>query len=183
MTDELHPPGPFQWPFIGIAVLLVLLILATPGLLSTPAGSPATQAVLVVDWVPMGNHTHAYRFAVEGVALTRYDHLALGISVRMPWPVPRDGVGLNWTLWVNQSFGVTVSTSSLANPIAVNVTAEIVDTSGTTALYIGVYAFNATGSTLAIQSLIPTLDPGTPTLAVASLPQSLPLLEQTVGGM
>jgi hypothetical protein len=182
VTDEPSPSGPFQWPFIGIVVLLVLLILATPGLLSTPAGSPATQAVLVVDWVATGNHSHGYRFTVEGVALTRYDRISLGIAVRMPWPVPRDGADLRWSSWVNESGVVAVATNATGNPVAVNVTAEIVDASGTMALYVGVYAFNSTGSVLDLQSLLPTLDPGTSTLPVGSLPESLPLLEQTVGG-
>ncbi|HEV2316312.1 MAG TPA: hypothetical protein VGV89_01890 [Thermoplasmata archaeon] len=183
MSDEIAAAGPFQWPFIGIAVLLVLLLLATPSLLSTPAGSPATEAVLVVDWVPTGNHTHAFRFTVEGVTLTRYDRLSLALATRLPWPVPRDGAGLNWSLWNNLSNSVTVALSSTADPVAVNVSAEIVDASGASALYLGVYAFNASGSTVALQSLLANLDPGTPTLAVTQLPESLPLLERTTGGM
>ena len=177
-----EPPPPAPWGLLGIAVLLLLLILATPGLLGgvgePTAGSPGTVAVLWLDSVP-GQGTHFY---VEGVAHARYAEIHLATSPLPSWPVPSASSNLTWGGWVNGTDIVILATSRMANPVAVNVTAVFVDASGTTVYYLGAYAFLTTSTTVRIQSLTGGLDPGAAEYSLTSLPVPLPLLASPTGG-
>lgn len=169
------------WLLIGLAAILIVLILATPGLLSLnnpTAGSPATEAVLVLDRPPVGNTTHLY---VEGVSDVRYASISLGLATNLSWPAPSQGAGLRWVRWANASETLEDSLVCASNPIAVNVTAYYVDSSGGEVEYVGLYAFNTTGSTMVIEPLLPGLSSGASTLPLAALPQSMPLLLVPVG--
>jgi hypothetical protein len=179
----ISPPatsGPLQWPFIGLAVLLVLLILATPELIAVgpSAGSPQTVAVLILDQTPGANGTHFY---VESLSVLRYTTITLGVAEHVSWPVPDRGLNLTWDRWSNTTESLVALISSPANPVAVNVTAIYIDPAGATAIYRGVYAFNTTGGQTYIESLLPGLDPGVSSLVLNS-PEPLPLLATVVGG-
>jgi hypothetical protein len=172
--------APLQWPLLGVVVLLVLLILLTPGLLGLgqpSAGSPATQAVLIVDRAPGTNETHFY---LQGVATLRYARLDLGLAIPPSWPVV-SAAGLHWDDWVNQTDSLSVSVASAQAPVAVNVTAEFVDANGAVGYFLGAYAFEVLGPTIYLASLTPGLDPGTSSLPLTDLPQSLPLLASATG--
>jgi hypothetical protein len=169
--------GAVQWPFVGLSVLLVLLILTTPGLLrfGAPGGaSAATSAVLIVDRPPGANATHFY---LEGLASTRYSHLALAAVALARWPVPPTGANVTFRNWTNATDSLNVDLISSADPLAVNVSAQLVDANGVVTTYYGVYAFNITGASVLLESLSPGLDPGTTSLLVTNLPEPLPLLE------
>jgi hypothetical protein len=181
--QELAPSGPVQWPFLGVVVLLILLIFATPGLLAVGqpnAGSPATQAVLVLYRGPGANYTE---FHVQGVSFLAYHRISVGIASQFSgWPVVAHGSHLNFTRWVNVSDSLSVQADSGANPVAINVSAVFVDSSGGSVQYFGLYAFNLTGSTYVIQPLLTGLDSGSPSLRLSDLPQGLPLLTRSGSG-
>jgi hypothetical protein len=176
------PIHPAQWAFAGLAVLLALLVLATPGLLGgvggPTAGSPATEAALWIDATP-GNVTHFY---VEGIAHVRYAEIRVATGALAVWPVV-GGLGtVRWSAWTNGSDVVVLATNTPANPVAVNVSAVYVDATGTTVYYLGAYALYTTDSSLRIQPLMNGLDPGTPDYALSDLPGVLPLLASSTGG-
>ncbi|HXY46870.1 MAG TPA: hypothetical protein VEK13_03095 [Thermoplasmata archaeon] len=130
------------WPFVGAAVLLVILILLTPILISTghPAPGVLTEAILVVDRVPGGNVTNFYVVAY-GEAI-RYADIRVGVSGYFPW----DKGSVNWTAlrWLafhNASDSVALGFNTTWNPVAVNVTAYY-ESSGGNALYGGELAFD-----------------------------------------
>lgn len=181
MSAERGESGPLQWPFVGLAVLLVLLVLATPGLLGLgkpTAGSLGSEPVLDLYRSTAGNATHFY---VHGVTSVAYAQVDVGLARLPSWPGPLGGVGLAWSNWTNQTDTLSVSVVSAVNPVAVNVSVEFVDPSGMRALYVGVYVFNVSAGTVYLASLLPALNPGLSSLAVTDLPQSLPLLARTPG--
>ncbi|MCI4346003.1 MAG: hypothetical protein L3K07_04550 [Thermoplasmata archaeon] len=175
---NLSTAGPVQWPLIGVATLLVLLLLLTPSLLSpgSPvAGSPQTQAVLVVYFGAAGNRTQA-EFQVQGVEPAVYAHISVGIARALPWPPVDGGRALSFGRWVNTSNEFSNSVLASPMPLAVNVTAIFTDRSGGTAYYVGLYAFNVSGSSLVILALTPSLMGNAPTsLPLSELPFPLPL--------
>jgi hypothetical protein len=140
--DRLRRYAPL--PFVAVAVLLVVLILITPVLISSgqPAPGILTQAELVVDRLSYNDTMHFY---VHGLSTTvRYSSIWFGITGRFNWsatgPVPWRTI--NWTgaTWSNHSDVLLASMTSVQNPVAVNITAYYVSTSGT-AWYGGVVAF------------------------------------------
>lgn len=169
------PPGPLQWPLVGLAVILALLIVATPTLLGVgnhTIYSPETQPVLTLARGPSGNGSS---FLVEGVSQTSYARIDIGLDGRIAWPIV-SAANLTWTNWTNRSDTLTSSASTLANPVAINVTVEFVDSSGASVTYVAVYAFNLTGSAVFILPLLPQLTIGTPFVLLSDLPVNLPLL-------
>ena len=174
-----RPPAP--WGLIGIAVLLLLLILATPGLLvgagEPAAGSPAAEAVLWIDVTP-GNVTHFY---VEGVAHPRYAEIRLATSALPDWPFMGRAGELPWGNWTNASDVVVLAMTSDENPVAVNVTVVFVDASGAIGDYVGLYGLFTSDSTVHIEPMLSGLDPGTNAYPVGALPEALPLLASPVG--
>lgn len=135
------------WPFVGVAILLVILILVTPILLSTgghPAPGVLTEAILVIDRVPGGNVTYFYVVAY-GEAI-RYSGIRVGLANDFSWN--RGSVnwsGLRWTTFHNASESVALPFNTTSNPVAVNVSAYYVSAGGN-ALYVGELAFYVTGS-------------------------------------
>lgn len=181
------PPGltgPLQWPLIGIVALLVLLVLLTPSLLSPGApvaGSPATQAVLVV--YREAKPTPMLQLIVQGASPSEYTNLSIGISRPFSWPPANGGQGLQFFRWANASEAVFVTALDAPLPVAVNVSASYSDPNGNTAYYTGLYAFNVTGNALVILTLSPSLAGQAPSsLPLADLPQPLPLALVLTGG-
>jgi hypothetical protein len=182
-----------QWPLMGVAALLSMLILLTPGLLpssATPAaGSLESTAVLVVDRVtggPVGNET---RFYLEGLAPVRYWHLHIRLDFRVKWPAPASARDLAWQTWTNATDSLVVNATTGANPIGVNVSALYVDAAGARVLYSGIYVFFASPSSVAVATLTPALVGAAPTtIPLPSPPQPLPLAvapvpsTSTIGG-
>ncbi|MCI4363622.1 MAG: hypothetical protein L3K13_04885 [Thermoplasmata archaeon] len=170
--------GPVQWPLIGVATLLVLLLLLTPSLLSpgSPvAGSPQTQAVLVVFYGAAGAGNQS-EFQVQGVEPAVYAHIWVGIAHAIPWPPVHGGRNLTFGRWVNTTNQFSDSVLASPMPLAVNVTAVFTDRSGGTAYYVGLYAFNVSGSSLVILTLTPSLAGEAPaSLPLSELPVPLPL--------
>lgn len=175
MNGSPRFPGPVQWPFIGLAVLLLLLILTTPGLMSLgnrSASSPSTVAELEIYRGPDAGPLHFY---VRGVDPTPYARISVGFAPVRAWP-PAPSANLSWGNWTNQTDTLSVSSISSLDPVAVNVTAVFVDATGASVLYRGVYAFNVTASTVVILPLLPGLSPSIPAVPLLDLPEPLPLL-------
>ena len=130
------------WPFVGSAVLLVILILLTPILISTgghPAPGVLTEAILVVDRVPGVNVTNFYVVAY-GEAI-RYAEIQVGVSGIFPWDKGSvNWTAIHWTTFHNASDAVTLGFNCSTNPVAVNVSAYYTS-SGGNALYGGELAF------------------------------------------
>lgn len=184
---ERGPPrytGPLQWPLLGVVALLVLLLLLTPSLLypgAPLAGSPATQAVLVV--YREATPAPMLQLIVQGASPSEYTNLSIGISRPFAWPPTHDGHDLQFFRWANASEAVFVTALDAPLPVAVNVSASYSDSNGNTAYYTGLYAFNVTGDALVILALSPSLAGQAPTsLPLAELPQPLPLSVVLIGG-
>lgn len=168
-------------PYAGAVLLLVVLILLTPVLVSNGpavAGSLLTQAELIVDRVPGGNTTHFY---VRGVGTTvRYTQLSIRIATGFNWTGSFPTDRLVWSNGTNGSELLSLTWSSDANPVALNVTA-LYNAAGASAYYVGVIAFyfatiaGASGQTLFAASSTPGLTVNGPT-AVMNLPVTLLLV-------
>ncbi len=126
-------------PFVGVALLLVVLIIATPLLTgSSGSGGLVDEAVLVVDALPGNNSTHYY---VRGLSTTtRYAELNLGFAVGFAWTGSFPTGPLTWTEWTNASSVLSVDRAVDDDPVAVNVTA-LFTSNGVNSLYVGVLAF------------------------------------------
>jgi hypothetical protein len=176
--------GPLQWPLIGVTALLVLLLLLTPSLLSPGApiaGSPATQAVLVV--FQEVKPTPMLQLIVQGAAPARYANLSIGISRPFAWPPANGGRDLEFFRWSNASNAVFVTALDAPLPVAVNVSATYLDPNGNTAYYSGLYAFNVTAGVLVILTLSSGLAGDAPSsLPLSDLPAPLPLALVYNGG-
>ncbi len=172
----------FPWPFVGVVVLLVVLVLITPNLLSSgagpAAGSLAAQAELVIDRTVDNATVHLY---VHGVGMVRYTSISIAWITNLSWPPPAHLSPANWTnrSWVNNTLGL-VATSG-ADPLAVNVTAIYVDPSGQVVWYVGAYAFHVASDLLFTTDLAAGAAPVTPT-AIANLPIAFPLTGVAPGG-
>ncbi|MGI0052727.1 MAG: hypothetical protein ACRECR_00500 [Thermoplasmata archaeon] len=172
---RVPPDRVLQWPLVGLAVFLALLILATPsllGILDRRASSPETQPVLDLSLTPTGNGTV---LSVEGFSQTTYARIEVGLASGFTWGITSDA-NLSWGDWMNRTNSSEVDETTSANPVAVNVTVEYIDSTGRAALYVGVYAFNSGGSSVLVQPLIASLGTGGPSkIPVADLPQVLAL--------
>jgi hypothetical protein len=177
--DVLRPY--FPTPFVAIVALLIVLIVLTPNLLSTAApsaGTLPTEAELIVDRVPSENATHFY---VRGLGEVRYDSIVVSLSKNLPWPAPASVA--------NVSFGVPATTdnvlialvSTMANPVAVNVTATYVDSAGTMVTFVGVFAFDVSGGVLYETPYFPAGTAGSST-PLDDLPLSFLLETVPAGG-
>jgi hypothetical protein len=130
------------WPFVGVALLLVVLILVTPVLISDgqPAPGVLTQAELIVDRVNGGNTTHFY---IRGLGSTvRYAGIRVDVATNFSW----SGSGtVNWTALRYSTAENVTEVLSLGfalpdNPVALNISAYYVSPGGN-ALYVGEVAF------------------------------------------
>ncbi len=172
----------FPWPFVGVAVLLVVLILLTPNLLSAgggpAAGSLETQAELIVDRTVADPTLHIY---LTGLGIVRYASLSLAWSTNFSWPPPTTVASGNWTnrTWANQS--LTLQGATVLDPVAVNVSAVYVDPSGATVWYTGLFAFHVANGLLYTVELAPGASPVSPT-ALTNLPLAFPLTASSTGG-
>lgn len=130
------------WPFAGVTVLLVVLILLTPVLISygQPGPGVLTQAELIVDRVPGVGPTFFYVVGYDST--TRYAGIWVEVAENFSW----DGSGsvnwtaLNWSERWNVSDAVVVAFNSTSDPVALNVTAYYVSPNGN-AVYLGELAF------------------------------------------
>lgn len=179
LLDSLRPY--FPTPFVAIVALLLVLIVLTPNLLSTAApsaGSLVTEAELVVDRVVGGNTTHFY---VRGLGEVRYASIVVSLSRNLAWPAPGSVA--------NVSFGATTTTdnvllalvSTMANPVAVNVTATYIDSGGAKVAFVGVFAFDVAAGVLYETAYFPAGTSGTST-PLDDLPLSFLLETVPAGG-
>jgi hypothetical protein len=169
-----------QWPFVGVVVLLLVLIVLTPNLINAggpSAGSLETQAVLVVDRVTGSNVTHFY---VHGLGTARYVSISVALARPALWPAPARASLLNWTnvSFDTQTLGVTVRTT--ADPVGVNVTATYLDPAGVRVVYVGVYVVHGIGTTIFV-ARIPSDPVGLASSPIGGPPLSL-LLGTTPSG-
>ncbi len=175
MTSQVRPrPSSAQWPFIGVAALLVLLIFLTPALLTTgsspPAGSPLTAAELIVDHAANANNTTYYVTSLSTSA--RYQSVTLGFEGISAWPFAGPVSSLRAWHWKNATNVLVVSVTNDSNPVAVNVTVKYVDSSGASAMYAGIFAFflNRTTGELDASSLLRGLSPPPAVTPLSRLP-------------
>jgi hypothetical protein len=165
---------PNHWPFLGIVVILIVLILLTPTLTpgGPPAGSVPTQGSVVVDHRSGSNTTHLY---VRGLGTVRYQSIDVGLSSNVSWPAPPNAKNLTFTNWTNQTYVVVLGVSYVSNPTALNVSVVYVDQSGTTATFIGLFVLFVQLDVLYVTPMLPGLA-GIPPTPLVDLPVSL-LLE------
>lgn len=164
-----------QWPFIGVVVLLLVLILITPDLTATgppPAGSLQTQAELVIDGWVGANETHLY---VRSIGTVRYAAVDVGVTPNVSWPAPASGRNLTFSNWTNETNTLVLSLAFALTTAAVNASAVYVDASGTTVTFIGLYVFHIDQDTLYVTALLAGLGSIPPT-PLADLPVSLLLM-------
>lgn len=175
-------PRQLQWPFIGVVVLLVVLILLTPDLFSSGGSSLSTSAQLIVDHSITSGNTSFY---VESIGTsTRYQSISLGLARLLSWPfrgTTSDVVRWNWTNATNM---LVLVVTNQTNPVAVNVTVRYTDPSGITTEYVGVYGFelNATTQVLEAVGLLPGASPPPASTPWADLPIFLGLVIKTPSG-
>ncbi len=127
-------------PFVGVSLLLLVLIIATPVLTGqSNGGGILTQAELIVDALPGNLSTHYY---VRGLSTTaRYAEINLGFAYGFNWTGSFPAGALNWTDWQNASSVLAVDQATPADPVAVNVTV-LYSVDGVNALYAGLLAFD-----------------------------------------
>jgi hypothetical protein len=126
----------FPIPLVAVAALLAILILITPNL-TTPAGSLATQAELLVDGVTGSNQTHVY---VRGLGTVRFARISLGVGTFAHWNAIPPISNLTFTSVVNTTDSLGVSYVTTRSPVALNVTVIYRDSTGSCVSYTGVYA-------------------------------------------
>lgn len=167
--------------FASIALLLVVVILLTPVLLSSGPAAVGllTQAELIVDRVPGANLTHFY---LRGVGTTvRYTQMSIEVATGFNWTGSFPTGRLAWSNGTNGSELLTLSWATDANPVALNISAWY-QASGTSALYLGVVAFDfrsasgALGETLYSATSTSGLAVSGPT-PISSLPVTVPLVD------
>lgn len=172
----------FPWPFVGVVMLLVVLVLITPSLLSAGggagAGSIEAQGELVVDNVPGEAPLHFY---VHGFGMVRYATISIAWITNFTWPPPTGLAASNWTNRTTVNETLVVAVTLPTDPVALNVSAVYVDPSGQTVWYSGLFAFHLSASTLFTVDLAPGASPVSPT-AVTNLPIAFPLTASAVPG-
>lgn len=171
-----------QWPFVGVVVLLIVLILLTPNLFSTSGGGLQTRAQLIVDRASGVPRTSFY---VESIGTsTRYDWIAIGVAAVPTWPFRGPASMLGPWNWTNTSQTLVLVVSNSTNPIAVNVSVRYTSPSGYLTDYVGLYAFylNATTQILGAVSLLSTATAPPAATPLVDLPIYLALPIQTTTG-
>lgn len=163
----------FPLPLVSVAVLLVILIFITPNFTS-PAGTLATQAQLIVDRVAGTNQTNFY---VRGIGTARYAEASLALATNAVWPAvlpPSPPLDFSNVTSANNTLGFGISTD--ANPVAVNVTAVYRDTTGACVAYTGTFVFEfvIATQTLDYVDIAPSSSGAVQSASLSSLP--LPLL-------
>jgi hypothetical protein len=181
-TPAGGPKRRIQWPFVGVAVLLVALILLTPNLFLSSSPGLETRAELVVDRASVSRNTTFY---VESIGTsTRYQSIIVGLAPLPVWPYKGSMSTLSGWSWTNGTDTLVLTASEPVNPVAVNVTVKYTDPAGVTTEYVGVYGFYLNSTTLTLDAM--TLLPGTsaPPAAtpLADLPIFLLLAIQTPSG-
>ena len=186
-TGNIGPDGSrrmSQWPFIGIVVLLIALIILTPNLFSSGTASLETRAQLIVERAtPAGNTS----FYVESIgASTLYESIVVGFAPLPAWPYSGTGKDVgNWT-WVNASETLALISTSALNPVVVNVTVVYaVPSTGVLTEYVGMYGFylNATSLNLEASNLLPGAAAPPAVTPLAHLPIFLTLAIVTPTGL
>jgi hypothetical protein len=160
-----------RWPFIGVALVLVVLIILTPDLFATGQAGLQTRAQLIVERPTTGGDTGYY---VESIGTsTLYQSIAIGI-VRLPfWPYNGTSTELrNWS-WTNASNVLVWIATNSTNPVAVNVTVVYASSAGLTTEYIGVYGFDLNSTTMTLQAI--SLLPGETVPAFSTPLSQLPI--------
>jgi hypothetical protein len=172
-----------QWPFVGVVVLLILLIILTPDLFSSAASGLQTRAQLIVERVAPGGNTSFY---VESIGTsTVYQAIDVALAPLPSWPYAGSGTGLrNWT-WTNATNTLVLVATNAMNPVVVNVTVKYTGTSGVSTEYVGVYGFylNATTLTLDAVNLLPGGTAPPASTPLADLPIYLTLSIRTTTGI
>jgi hypothetical protein len=171
-----------QWPFVGIVVLLVALILLTPNLFSTGSAGLQTRAQLIVERASPDGNTSFY---VQSIGTsTLYQSIKVGFASIPGWPYNGTEAQLsNWT-WTNGTEVLTLAASSPLNPVAVNVTVLYIVSSSLTTEYVGVYAFyfNETTMNLDGMGLLSGIAAPPTTTPLTELPIFLTLAIETPTG-
>jgi hypothetical protein len=168
-----------QWPFVGVVVLLLVLIILTPDLFSSDTSGLQTRAQLIVERVAQENNTSYY---VESIGTsTVYASISVGLARLPSWPYTGTTSGLsNWT-WTNGTETLVLVATNAMNPVAVNVTVKYLAASGLTTEYVGAYGFdiNATTMTLLAVNLLPGGTAPAASTPLSELPIYLLLAIQT----
>lgn len=171
-----------QWPLVGVAVLLVILILLTPNLFPAGGGSLQTRAELIVDRPAVTGNTSFY---VESVGTsTRYQDVAVGLYALPMWPYTGNISRVRAWNWTNATETLVLVDQNATIPVAVNVTVKYTDPSGMTTVYVGRYGFdlNATTLTWNAVNLLPGASTPPAATPVADLPIFLLLAIETSTG-
>jgi hypothetical protein len=137
-----------QWPFIGVVLVLIVLIILTPNLFSTGQAGLQTRAQLIVERAAPGDNTSYY---VESIGTsTLYQSIDIGVALLPTWPYAGTVSQLrNWS-WTNTSDSLVESAASAKNPVAVNVTVIYASSSGLRTEYVGIYGFDSNSTTLTL---------------------------------
>ncbi|MGC2290162.1 MAG: hypothetical protein WA688_09965 [Thermoplasmata archaeon] len=171
-----------RWPFVGVAVLLIVLIILTPNLFSTGAAGLETRAQLIVERAAAGGNTSFY---VESIGTsTLYRSVAVGLAPLPSWPYNGIASDVHGWSWTNGTDTLVLVATNATNPVAVNVTVKYIDPSGVSTEYVGVYGFNLNDTTLALQAvnLLPGAAAPPGSTPLADLPIFLLLAIQTASG-
>lgn len=171
-----------QWPFIGVVVLLIVLILLTPDLFTAGGGSLSTTAQLIVDHSLTSGNTSFY---VESLGTsTRYQSISFGLARLGSWPFKGTASDVTRWNWTNASNMLVLIVTNQTNPVAVNVTVKYVDPSGVLTEYVGVYGFdlNATSQMLGAVGMLAGAGSPPASTPWADLPIFLGLAIKTPSG-
>ena len=157
-----------HWPFIAVALLLVVLILVTPSLTGqTPTSSLSTRPELIVD--QPANSTDLY---VRGIGSVRYASVSVGLDVNAPWPPPAVATNLTFSNWTDRNNTLEVQAVVVATTFAVNVSVLYVAPDGSSAMFAGVFVIHFAQGFLYVAALMPGFGTISPT-PVTELPLSL----------
>ena len=149
IQNERRDARSVQWPFVGVAILLVILILLTPNLLqsgnSAAAGSLQARAELIVDHPAARNTTYFYLESFGATA--RYQTVDIGLASGFSWPFTKSPSSLTRWTWWNATDVLVATVSNRSSSVAVNITVQYTDSANVTAYYVGLYAFNFNSTT------------------------------------
>lgn len=123
------------WPLVGVALILAVLVVLTPALIANghqPPPGVLTQAELVVDKISGSSELNFYIWALGETI--RYDVIRVGLANDFNWTGTSsiNWSQLSWAEWDNGSDLLSVSFSSTANPLALNISVHYVSPSGST---------------------------------------------------
>lgn len=152
MTGEGGARRYFPIPLVGAASILAVLIFLTPVLIGTgvpAAGTIFTQAELIVDYPGQNATTYFYLHAIGNV---RYADLSIGIAQNPFWDNPPPIQQWAWGNWSNGTDLVAIGSSSLNNPVAVNVSAYYTTAKEGNAWYVAILGFEVVGNTMFLRS-------------------------------